>query len=851
MEVSKKIATIVLSIVVLLAMTPMMAYADTSPQSNVAKIGTTEYASVQAAVKAVTTDAQTTITLEKDSTEAGVIVPESKNITFDLGNHTLTINKGVGSSGTETNGMQLLKGSNITIENGTVCSAQNPTVKSGDPGSFFILIQNYSNLKLNNVVADGQYCRDNGYVVSNNCGSTSFTNTTIKAPMTGQHAFDSCHFNAYATPTVTVNDGCSINGNIETSHEGTNDGTNGKIVINGGSLTPTTAGSAQCVLSSIAAGKSAAVTLGADMTGELSVQKNTTATLYLNGHNITGASYTDYNTGNYDAHPTIKNAGTLTVKGKGIIQAVSNGESALFNTEGGNVTCSGGDFAAAGWYSIRNEGTMSLADECKADTKNGVNASTIINGKSSHTPGTMTDNAKLTITGGEYIGYYNVIKNGDTKAELDIQGGTFTVPANSTCTSKNVIKNYGTCTATINGGTFKNETMTGIDHLLAKKNTTDQDYVVRGGTFSADPSTYVASGYVVSKSGSDYTVAGYIPPKTNTNTTTTPTGKVETTTTTTPDVTTTATGQVTATVSDTEASNILNSVKNAEATGGNVDTKVVIAVTGETGADKVYVSMPAAAVNALATDTNATVTFDTAVADVTLDQKALDAVAGAVGGAGQVTLEVSNIALESLPAALQNGLGKDAKVLDLKLATPKGNVTNFNGGTVTVETQIPASIEAEDAACIYLDNDNNAFAVPGKAVKGANGQMDYQFTTGHNSHYAIVTKENAEKAIAATTASQNAKTKKAVKATKVKLSKKASAKKAKLNWKASGTVSLTTYRVYRSAKKASGYKCIKTVKSTHYTFKKNAKKHYYYKVRAYKKVAGVNVYTNYSNILRI
>ncbi|NLD11854.1 MAG: hypothetical protein GX671_08920, partial [Clostridiales bacterium] len=129
-------------------------------------------------------------------------------------------------------------------------------------------------------------------------------------------------------------------------------------------------------------------------------------------------------------------------------------------------------------------------------------------------------------------------------------------------------------------------------------------------------------------------------------------------------------------------------------------------------------------------------------------------------------------------------------------------------------------------------------------------------TTHHNSHYAIVTKENAEKAIAATTASQNAKTKKAVKATKVKLrkvklSKKASAKKAKLNWKASGTVSLTTYRVYRSAKKASGYKCIKTVKSTHYTFKKNAKKHYYYKVRAYKKIAGVNVYTNYSNKLRI
>ncbi len=216
-----------------------------------------------------------------------------------------------------------------------------------------------------------------------------------------------------------------------------------------------------------------------------------------------------------------------------------------------------------------------------------------------------------------------------------------------------------------------------------------------------------------------------------------------------------------------------------------------------------------------------------------------------------LAVQVSNIAKSTLPATLQKELGDAVKILDVKLATPNGNVTNFNGGTVTINTQIPAAIPADDAACLYLDDDNNAFAVPGKVVKGANGEENYEFTTHHNSHYAIVTKENTEKAIAATTASQNAKAKKAVKATKVKLSKKASAKKAKLNWMANGTVSLTTYRVYRSVKKASGYKCIKTVKSTHYTFKKNPKKHYYYKVRAYKKIAGVNVYTNYSNILRI
>lgn len=259
------------------------------------------------------------------------------------------------------------------------------------------------------------------------------------------------------------------------------------------------------MLSSIAAGKSAAVTLGADMTGELSVQKNTTATLDLNGHTITGTSNITAEPYPYDGNPVIKNAGNLTVSGSGNMHAARTYDSAVYNTNSGTAVLNGGTYEADGWYALHNEGTMTVSSGAIVNSAAGHNTSAIINGVTSH-GGTSTETAHMTINGGTFTGYYNVVKNGDTCADLTINGGTFTVPANSTCTSQNVIKNYGTCTATINGGTFKNETASGIDHLLAKK-TGASDYTVKGGTFSADPSAYVASDYTTSESNGLWTVS--------------------------------------------------------------------------------------------------------------------------------------------------------------------------------------------------------------------------------------------------------------------------------------------------------------------------------------------------------
>ena len=95
MRCKQKILALLLAVALLLAMSST-ALAD----DNVCKIGDTEYPTLQAAVKAVKDDTQTTITLLKDTTGGGVKVVSGQNIIFELGGHAYTVTDPlVGSSG--------------------------------------------------------------------------------------------------------------------------------------------------------------------------------------------------------------------------------------------------------------------------------------------------------------------------------------------------------------------------------------------------------------------------------------------------------------------------------------------------------------------------------------------------------------------------------------------------------------------------------------------------------------------------------------------------------------------------------------------------------------------------------
>ena len=176
--------------------------------TNVAKIGNKTYATLQDAVDAVTDPTPTTITLLRDAAGNGVQVVSNRSITFDLDGHTYDIDgTTVGSEGTETNGFQLLKNSTVTFKNGKITS-----------NKAIILIQNYSNLTLEDMVLDGSNLAGTGpYTLSLNNGEVNITgNTSILANEDGV-AFDVYYWPKYYPDgvQVTVNTTGTISGPIE------------------------------------------------------------------------------------------------------------------------------------------------------------------------------------------------------------------------------------------------------------------------------------------------------------------------------------------------------------------------------------------------------------------------------------------------------------------------------------------------------------------------------------------------------------------------------------------------------------------------------------------------------------
>lgn len=183
--------------------------------NDAAKIGNKTYETVAGAVASVTDGTATTITLLRDASGDGIIIASGRNITIDLNNHTYTIDGNtVGSSGTKTNGFQLLKGANVTIKDGKITSDKAK-----------ILIQNYCNLTLQNVELDGRNLVGSvPYTLSLNCGKIQITGNTSILAKTGGVAFDLYYWpkGGYSEGVqVTVDTTGTISGPIELAEDGT------------------------------------------------------------------------------------------------------------------------------------------------------------------------------------------------------------------------------------------------------------------------------------------------------------------------------------------------------------------------------------------------------------------------------------------------------------------------------------------------------------------------------------------------------------------------------------------------------------------------------------------------------
>lgn len=505
-------------------------------------IGDARYSDLATAVAAAK-DGET-VTLLANCSGDGIVVAANKyptGITIDFAGYSYTVGgKLVGSRGTASNGFQLLAGNTITMKNGFIygdasVAGDDKTDWSGAPA---MMIQNYSNLTLDNMTVSGG--KQTVYTISNNNGNTVIKDSIINAGNAegtkySPVAFDVCRFNSYPSVSVTVEGNSVINGNIEISGkigEGQSRQLNIKngtfkgkfsvsdapanIAISGGTFTyevnpdycadgfipklnddgtyGVTAGeyvakAGETKYESLAGAVAAAkdgdtVTLLADTKEDITIDKS--ITLDLGGKTLT-------NTGVGKA--TISIAGNnVTVKNGNVIGGtkhynieVKKGASATLE----DVTATAGN---TGSSMIDNWGTLT------------INSGTYTGGLDTVK---SEEGSKLTITGGKFTLDYAVAGSftavilvyGDTT----ISGGEFiqnakTLKANPQVVMTGVVEGYKAITR-ITGGTFTNNSSvprTEIFWALGKA--TSDNFEVSGGTFNKSISEgYCADGFIPTK----------------------------------------------------------------------------------------------------------------------------------------------------------------------------------------------------------------------------------------------------------------------------------------------------------------------------------------------------------------
>ena len=226
------------------------------------------------------------------------------------------------------------------------------------------------------------------------------------------------------------------------------------------------------------------ITLANDITSDttLVVPQGKEVTLNLNGKTITGTAHKDVG-------PVVKNNGTLTIVGGTISSTAANGGSAIANSGTltvENATLNGAPNEGKGWpsYAVNNTGVMTV-NNCTITSYHGGVASygegavvTLNNSviDMSGIPG-FTSHGFYTYSGGKVI----------------VNGGTYANKAADQAASGASVINGN---VEVNGGNFSGR----LENYYGTP-------VIKGGTFSVDPTRFLAAGYVVTKLSEGYIVS--------------------------------------------------------------------------------------------------------------------------------------------------------------------------------------------------------------------------------------------------------------------------------------------------------------------------------------------------------
>jgi|GEM_PF-2546327 len=757
----KKLGAIFLAATMVMCFMPSMAFA-TVGANDVAKIGDTGYATLQAAV----TDANgaangATITLLKDVTmsqtmaiddDVVISIPSGSNITLDMAGKT--INFGSSSTTLTTVSRKL-----FDIQ-GTLTVTGNGTINSLDLGA-------------------ATYVKDTSFAASifivGTSGSLNIVNGTYNTDSFAALVTE-------GTTTVTTADFSTVCTTKDYDSKVVIEVGNGTFTMKGGSVTATAGSNANtfCGMYAMYSYTGGAVTLGDSAT-------------------MTGPTMTSY-----------------------------------MATLGANNTTDPTKYIIYGGKYTSNF----------SDTKNYRYFGAAVYASSRGT---------IDIYGGEFIGQTAIsFPYSDANVNCNIYGGTFKGNDSSFFVGSKAVNRTGAAANSINiyGGVFSSD----------PENIGVLSYANSVWTEAAQKVDYVPSGYDVYNNTSAQTwsvshhyVASPTTPTTTTTTTTTPTTGGSTTET--PVATVTTTTQPTVTVTDNTAkvtvpaedtAKIVEQTAAAEKAAADAGTKVesnIVISAGTSTAAKTEVVLPAATVNDIATKTDASLTVETPAGDAKIDPEVLDKAAETAGTSGNVTLVIEKIALETLPAEAQEALGKDAIVVKVELITDNGNITTFpEGSGITLSLTLDPSTDVSTKRFVYVTSTGVITEIPYKVI---NGKAVAKLP--HLSYYAFMDKAQADAAIAA----QNAKIKAGVQATKVISLKAVPTKgKVKLTWSKTAGYKMDGYQIYKSSKSAGGYKLMKTAAGKYYinTMGLKAGNTYYYKVRGFRTIDGVKVYTSFAKI---
>ena len=890
----KRVLISMLCIVVMMCFMPTMAFADggsgSAPQTGnaettVAKIGDTEYATLAAAVAAVHQktgeDRNKTYTIELQSNASGGGIPvgydsikeatttgeNPVNIVIDLKGHTYTVTTPtVGSAGTETNGFQMLKGSNVTFKDGKIS-----TELSGG-----ILLQNYCNLTLDNVSVEAP---NEAYVMSNNFGNVVIKNETNITAGNNKVAFDLWYglngkglYDDGVTVTFDESFTGTVKGKIEYGAQSqgairhSDWKTKTVLNINGnGKFEGTFASSSENALE----GASIAIT-GGTFSSDPSA--------YLADNHIVYAEPEKYTVEPFDAHRAgIKIAPLEDRANKISKKDLEEGYSLDYKNDAVTINVrpqfhtNGADPAVTGkWIGIAVpvpagatkinwtvNGTSIGEDNCTGDnidwTNDGVNYETLywnyatkditsIGYKFDNVGGTNTVNIAVNATPTEVKAapLHDNAKDNPiaddalySKYGVAYADGTATITVKGLKEHTNGINKVGKWVGIAVPADYSNDDTKLIykygDGEVKEADLTDEIWTKDGKKYvsfymdiNSKKSETISYTFGTSKDNakgfntvkvniveeSEYTGGGaaVVPPATD-NVTNNPADK-------------NTTADLTPAVKDNKAETTVDAEtadKIVEKALENKSEEIIVDAAGNNTVASSEVGIPEKTVKEIAEKTDAKLVIKTDNGKVDLDKTAVKALADQAGTTGTVKLIVEIVKTDA-----------DICHVNLKLVTSNGAVTDFKGGNVAVTINLTKELAAKELVCVYIDDNGIYTLVNGQ--KNADGT--YTFTTGHFSEYAVMAKEEADKKIAEQLDTM-------IKDVNLKVR---TSKTAKKNIKAvvSGDVKAITdagytvkYKFYRSEKKASKYvgKVTKTSKTYVNTAGKKGTK-YYYKAKA-------------------